>query len=191
MELAPLQSSFVSSPPPRPSPHRSLTRRGAFLPAGLPLLSFLLLEHTAPGAPLHLDAARELALVSDTVVGEGCHALTGAVLRVGSLATVLAAPGTEDPVRSPECSCAPEFRGLVPCRSRSWSFPSELSLLGEPCPLSRAVASLRVRVRRSPARSRRTLRMTFTRRADPLPRLDHGCPWLAGRMGRDNGSPSR
>ena len=42
---------------------------------------------------------------------------------------------------------APTFRGLVPCRSRSWCRPSELSLPGEPCPLSQACASVRVRVR--------------------------------------------
>jgi len=47
-----------------------------------------------------------------------------------------------EPRRSP---WPPTLRGLVPCRSRPWSSPPELSLPGEPYPLSRAVASLRVR----------------------------------------------
>lgn len=42
---------------------------------------------------------------------------------------------------------APTFRGLVSCRSRSWCGPSEPSPPEEPCPLSQASASVRVRVR--------------------------------------------
>jgi len=47
---------------------------------------------------------------------------------------------------------APKLRGLVPCRSRPWRCPTELSPLEEPYPLSRAVASVWVRVRPPPAR---------------------------------------
>jgi hypothetical protein len=71
------------------SPPRSLTRPGRSRPRDPPLLSFLLLEHNDSGRPVSPDAARE-----QPREGEGCHAPTGAVLRVGSLSTVLAAPGT-------------------------------------------------------------------------------------------------
>jgi len=42
---------------------------------------------------------------------------------------------------------APTLCGLVSCRSRPMELPSELSSSGEPCPISRAFASLRVRLR--------------------------------------------
>jgi len=53
----------------------------------------------------------------------------------------------------------PTPRGLVSCRSRPGAAPPELSLPGEPCSLSRASASLRVR---SSDRTRRGARRFFT-----------------------------
>jgi len=64
------------------------------------------------------------------------------------------------PRRSP---WPPTLRGLLSCRSRPWSVPSELSLPEEPYPLSRAVSSLRVRVRLPPAQSLQELHDRFPR----------------------------
>jgi hypothetical protein len=91
------------------------------------------------------------------------------------------------PVRSPPIfRDAPKLRGPVSCRSRPWSLPSELSPLGEPCPLSRVVASLRVRVRRPPARPGQALHNAFAF----APTLCHGLPrGLTGRPGHDVGFP--
>jgi hypothetical protein len=72
-------------------------------------------------------------------VGEGCQALTGAVLRVlAPLDGSGHAHGTHELLRIRRLRDAPTLRGLVSCRSRPWSRPSELSLLEEPYPLSRA-----------------------------------------------------
>jgi len=72
-------------------------------------------------------------------VGEGCQALTGAVLRVlAPLDGSGHARGTHELLRIRRYRGAPTLRGLVSCRSRPWSRPSELSLLEEPYPLSRA-----------------------------------------------------
>jgi len=76
------------------------------------------------------------------------------------------------PGRSPPPSVTPPtLRGLVSCRSRPWNDPSELSPSGEPCPLSRAFASLRVRVSAAAGATCPRVRGRFPRRADPLPRL--------------------
>jgi len=74
-------------------------------------------------------------------------------------------------VRSPQCSRRSGASRPCSMPLAFLEFPSELSPLGEPCPLSRAFASLWVRVRRSPARFPRALHPTFTACADPLPRL--------------------
>jgi hypothetical protein len=62
---------------------------------------------------------------------------------------------------------APTLRGLVPCRSRPWNVPAELSLPEEPYPLSRALllpcVSSSDRRRRSAAR---TFATAFPARAD-------------------------
>jgi len=55
------------------------------------------------------------------------------------LSTVLATHAVlHGPLRIRRHRGAPTLRGLVSCRSRPWSRPSELSLLEEPYPLSRA-----------------------------------------------------
>jgi len=103
------------------------------------------LERTTTGAPCRPGGPH----YGPAQVGEGRQAFTGAVLRVlAPLDGSGCARGTHTPLAEPVVRRgAPTFRGLVPCRSRPWSRPSELSLLEEPYPLSRACASLRVRVR--------------------------------------------
>jgi len=106
--------------------------------------------------------------------GEDRQTLAGAVLRVpapldGS-GWLAARPRSFEPRRSP---WPPTLRGLLSCRSRPWSSPSELSHPGEPHPLSRAVASLRVRIRLPPAQCLRDLHGRFLRFA---PALCHASP---------------
>jgi len=125
-----------------------------------PLLGFLLLEHHDLGRPVR----RETRLWSVSLGRrglphprrcrpQGWFPLDGS----GCFAN------RSSPVRSPPIfRDAPKLRGPVSCRSRPWSLPSELSPLGEPCPLSRAFASLRVRVRRPPARPGQALHTAFT-----------------------------
>jgi len=96
---------------------------------------------TTPGAP-----SPSRPSLRSIVRDEDRQTLVGAVLRVlapldGS-SCLAARSRSFGPRRSP---WTPTLRGLVPCRSRSWSAPPELSLPGEPHPLSRAVSSLRVR----------------------------------------------
>jgi len=81
---------------------------------------------------------------------------------------------------------APTLRGLVSCRSRPWSRPSELSLPEEPCPFSRAAASLRVHARPPPARWTRDVRARFHRGADSWPWMTRGPSRLESR---DQSSP--
>jgi len=121
---------------------------------------------TTSGAPAHphsREAVRE---------DEGCQAFVGAVLRVlapldGSgyargtsrtLAELAVTPWRPDASRS----------YYIPLASL-WSRPPELSLPEEPYPLSRALASLRVRIRPPPARREREFRDHFPRRASSLP----------------------
>jgi len=138
-------------------------------------------DATTPGAPVRRAAPRRLA------VGEGCQTLAGAVLRV--LAPLDGSGCTsrrDEPLARPDGGRdAPTLCGLVPCRSRPWNCPSEPLPLEEPYPLSRALASMRVRVRPLPARRAREVHDRFPRRADPLPWLARR---LAGRRGRDDGS---
>jgi len=120
---------------------------------------------------------------------EDRQTLVGAVLRVlapldgsGKLAARSRSFG---PRRSP---WPPTLRSLVPCRSRPWSAPPELSLPGEPYPLSRAVCflagSLSDRRRRDACR---TFAAAFTRSrqlfaARARPKADPGL------MSQDDGS---
>jgi len=121
-------------------------------------------------------------------VGEGRQAPTGAVLRVlAPLDGSGRARGTHETLASPAVRRgAPTLRGLVSCRSRPWSRPSELSLLEEPYPLSRAscfhAGSRSTAQRRGTVRG---IRDPFPRRADLSPRLARR---LAGLEGRDDGS---
>jgi len=101
--------------------------------------------------------------------GEDRQTLAGAVLRVlapldGS-GWLAARPRSFEPRRSP---WPPTLRSLLSCRSRPWSSPPELSLPGEPHPLSRAVASLRVRNRLPPAQCLRDLHGRFLRSRQPF-----------------------
>jgi len=76
------------------------------------------------------------------------------------LSTVLAALAARtNPLRSPPFAVTPRrFAALFHAARAHWSRPSELSLPEEPCPISRAFASLRVRVRppNGAARARRS-----------------------------------
>jgi hypothetical protein len=72
-------------------------------------------------------------------VGEVRQDLTGAVLRVlAPLDGSGHARGTHELLRIRRYRGAPTLRGFISRRSRPWSRPSELSLLEEPYPLSRA-----------------------------------------------------
>jgi len=145
-------TEFVASlPPVLPHRHVPPKRAGAFGWRGIPpLVGFFLPRTQLRRVPLtphrqlsRLCGGRRLAEPS-TVPSSGFLPLS----------TVLAAnvdrvaPLAEHAVFHD----APMLRGLVPCRSRPWRRPSELSPLEEPYPLSRACASLWVRVRPPPAR---------------------------------------
>jgi len=95
----------------------------------------------------------------------------GAVLRVlAPLDGSGHARGTHEPLRVRRLRGAPTLRGLVPCRSRPWNYPPELSLPEEPYPLSRASCFLAgFALRLPPAQSRRDLRDRFPCRASSLP----------------------
>jgi len=88
------------------------------------------------------------------VTGEGRQTLAGAVLRV--LAPLDGSGRVHGSYRTPRGDRRFPWRpdASRPCSMplASWICPSELSPLEEPYPLSRALASLRVRVRPPPAR---------------------------------------
>jgi len=135
VSLASARSPLHRSGPFKKEPDRSRTRgstsRGVLAPS----------DTSTPGAPSPSRSPSR-----STVRDEDRQTLVGAVLRVlapldGS-GWLAARSRPFGPRRSP---WPPTLRGLVPCRSRPWSSPPELSLPGEPHPLSRAVASLRVR----------------------------------------------
>jgi len=95
-------------------------------------------DTTTSGAP-----SPSRTSLRSSVRDEDRQTLVGAVLRVlapldgsGYLAARSRSFG---PRRSP---WTPTLRGLVPCRSRPWSAPPELSLPGEPYPLSRVFCFL-------------------------------------------------
>jgi hypothetical protein len=72
-----------------------------------------------------------------------------------------------DPCGSTVRRGAPTLCGLVPCRSRPWNYPPELSLPEEPYPLSRASCFLAgFAVRPPPAQSRREIHDRFPCRAE-------------------------
>jgi len=121
---------------------------------------------TTSGAPAH-PSGRE-AVRED----EGRQALVGAVLRV--LAPLDGSGYARGTTRTP---CGARRYLVRPDASRLyytplaslWSCPTELSLPGEPCLLSQASASLRVRIRLPPARRERVFQDRFPRRASSLP----------------------
>jgi len=146
---------------------RPLSRPRRRCSPGSPLLGFFLPRTTLRRVPL-LAASRSC---DRTAEGEGRQTLTGAVLGVlAPLDGSGCARGTRESLAEPAVHRgAPTLRGLVSCRSRPWSRPSELSLLEEPYPLSRASCFLAGS--RSTAQRRGTvrgIRGPFPRRADPF-----------------------
>jgi len=94
----------------------------------------LLLDATTPGAPSPSRSPSR-----SPVRGEGRQTLAGAVLRVLAPLDGFSCPALRGRHPSPR-SLAKKAGPLS-----SWSAPPELSLPGEPCPLSRTSARLRVR----------------------------------------------
>lgn len=138
MGFGPLQSavSYVLRPLVRSAgPAPSRRNRIASGPCGSASREVLAPSNTTtPGAP-----SPSRPSLRSIVRDEDRQTLVGAVLRVlapldGS-SCLAARSRSFGPRRSP---WTPTLRGLVPCRSRSWSAPPELSLPGEPYPLSRA-----------------------------------------------------
>jgi len=138
----PLQSARASPPPACPFSDLAPSRRNQTVPELRVRLSWGSCSHGRlyAGCPFTPRAS------SRSHVRDGSYQTpAGAVLRVlapldGSGSSRLAREPC-GPRRSP---WPPTLCGLVPYRSRPWSVPPELSLPGEPYPLSRAVASLRV-----------------------------------------------
>jgi len=150
---------------------------------GFASLGFLLPRALRRGVPLvapprSLDRSR---------VGEGRQALTGAVLRVlAPLDGSGHAHGTHELLRIRRLRDAPTLRGLVSCRSRPWSRPSELPFSRSRTRSRGPPASLRVRARPTQRRGTvRGIRGPFPPCADLSPRLARR---LAGLEGRDKGS---
>jgi hypothetical protein len=122
--------------------------RGPFRP-GSPLLGFLLPRALYAGRPVRprddlllaakIDSWRVRVATPPPVPSSGFLPLS----------TVLAAfAARTDSSRSPPFAVTPRrFAALFHAARAHWSRPSELSLPEEPCPISRAFASLRVRVR--------------------------------------------
>jgi hypothetical protein len=124
-----------------------------------------------------------------TVADEGCHTLAGAVLRVlAPLDGSGCVRGTHGPLRGPPLSVTPRrFAAFFHAARVPRSRPPELSLPGEPHPLSRAVASLRVRGRPPPTRRTRDLRARFPHSAGPVAARGPEAP---GRLrGRESAFP--
>jgi len=148
---APLQSSTACTPPAlllrpvRRPPKKTAT--GAFRECGIRLFWFLLprtQRRRVPRSPRCAETPRGGRGIADPppVPSSGFLPLSTVSGCTSRRSVLLAehAVGRD----------APTLGGLVPCRSRSWSRPSELFPLGEPCPLSRVLASVRVRVRPLP-----------------------------------------
>lgn len=172
MGFGPLQSavSYVLRPLVRSAgPAPSRRNRIASGPCGSASREVLAPSNTTtPGAP-----SPSRPSLRSIVRDEDRQTLVGAVLRV--LAPLdgsgwLAARSRPPFERSRRLPWPPALRGLVPCRSRSWSAPPELSLPGEPYPLSRAfyflAGSLSDRRRR---RACRTFTTAFTCPASSWP----------------------
>jgi hypothetical protein len=135
------ESCELRPPPARPFTGPAPSRRNRIFPGPCGSASREVLapaDTTTPGAP-----SPSRSSLRSPVRDEDRQTLVGAVLRVlapldGS-SWLAARSRSFEPRRSP---WPPTLRGLVPCRSRPWSSPPELSLPGEPYPLSRAVCSL-------------------------------------------------
>ena len=184
------ESYELRPPPARPFTGPSPSRRRRISPGPCGSASREVLapaDTTTPGAP-----SPSRSSLRSPVRDEDRQTLVGAVLRVlapldGS-GWLAARSRSFGPRRSP---WPPTLRGLVPCRSRPWSSPPELSLPGEPYPLSRATCFLAgsrsTAAGAAPAGDSRSLSLT---RADSLP--DRAHPKAdPGRMSRDEASHDR
>jgi hypothetical protein len=136
------------APSPAKPPERSLSFQSL---AGPPLVGFLLprtpLRRVPLFPPLHLLAE---ALWGTRVAKPSPVPSSGFLPLSTVLASSRRVTRSCDPARLP---WPPTLRGLLSCRSRPWSVPPELSLPGEPYPLSRALASLGFALRPPPAQS--------------------------------------
>jgi hypothetical protein len=150
---------------------------------GPSLLRFLPPRTQLRRVPLFTPTARAAR------VDEGCHTLAGAVHRVlAPLDGSGCVRGTHGPLRGPPLSVTPRrFAAFFHAARVPRSRPTELSLPGEPHPLSRAVASLRVRGRPPPTRRTRELRGRFPHPAGPVAARGPEAP---GRLrGRESAFP--
>jgi len=153
-----------------PSPPRPPKRAGAFgLARDPPLLGFFFprtqLRRVPPTPPRQLSrrcGGRGLAEPSP-VPSSGFLPLS----------TVLAANADRIAplARHAVFRDAPKLRGLVPCRSRPWKCPPELSPLEEPYPLSRAFCFLVGSRSTAAGATTPEHERCFPPGADPLPRL--------------------
>jgi len=176
-EFLRLVAARARSPPsPRERSQRSWERDP-------PLLSFLLREHLYQGCPCRHGLASRLVRGRRGLPGprrcrpQGWFPLDGSGCECGGA----------DPEEPVLFHVAPRLRGLVSCRSRSWSspfraFPSRgavPALAGLSCSLAGSRSTTADAARVSPSHR-------FRRRADPLPRFTRG---FTGRMGQDDGFP--
>jgi len=117
--------------------------------AGLPLVRFLLPRTQLRRVPL-LHHALPCSRTCGTRIARPSSVPSSGFL---PLSTVPASSRLLRGLSTPPSPWPPTLRGLLSCRSRPWSAPPELSLPGEPYPLSRAtcflVGSLSDRRRRS------------------------------------------
>jgi hypothetical protein len=159
-----------------PSPPRSPKRPERSVSAGSASQASCSHERTSPGAPFRLAgpksrAADERLPIPSPVPSSGFLAPLDGSGCTSRRSESLARPaGGRD---------APTFRGLIPCRSRPWSRPSELSPCRGAVPGFRpALASLRVRGR--PLRGA-TCPSVFTIAFPVPPTLCRGSPSRARR----------
>jgi len=181
---APLQSSFVSSPPAPRSPPPPPERRGRSRERDPPLLSFLLLEHIYQGCPCRHGLASRLVRGRRGLPSprrcrpQGWFPLDGSGCERGGADPEGSVLFHVRPWASRPCFMPLAFPGAFPFRA----FPSRgavPALAGLSCSLagSRSTTADAARV---------SLSHRFRRRADPLPRFTRG---FTGRMGQDDGFP--
>jgi hypothetical protein len=139
----PLQSTAASPPPARPfsDPAPIARSRAVPGPRGSASPGVLVPTNARRRVP-RFPSGRPLGRTDGTRVAIPSSVPSSGFL---PLSTVLARSRLARTLAGSPFAVAPTFRGLVPCRSRPWNHPSELSPPEEPCPLSRAAASLRVR----------------------------------------------
>jgi len=142
VELSPSPELFPFSHPPAPLRRRgpAYARPCRFRAAGLPLLGFLLPRTHYAGCPFSPRRPEGRLGGRGSPDPRRCRPQGSCPSR----RFWLRSRHVRIPCESRRLRGVPTLRGLVPCRSRPWSCPPELSLPEEPYPLSRAVASLQV-----------------------------------------------